>query len=93
MTKKQYRNQLRTKSWAAFRQKVLEYYGKECIICGGTKRLQAHHKWYIDGRKAWQYSMDDMAIMCKGCHESYHEEHLIKIYDKNLKLKFRKKYD
>jgi 5-methylcytosine-specific restriction endonuclease McrA len=92
MTKEEYREQLQSKEWEFFRNKVIDYYGNQCWPCGSYLNPQAHHKWYIDGRKAWEYTMHDMSVLCETCHVDYHNEHSIKVYDKNLKYKFNKMF-
>lgn len=90
MTRPQYRAQLRTLKWKNFRTKMFAFLGKRCVICGTDKRLQLHHKWYIDGRAAWEYTSKDMAVMCRKDHIAYHKEFEINFYDEKLKLKYKK---
>jgi len=90
MTRSQYRSQLKTKKWFEFRAWILEYYGEKCFSCGKSERLQVHHRWYIDKRKAWEYNTKDMEIYCYKCHKLFHKEHAIKFYTADLKLKYKK---
>lgn len=64
---------LKTDEWKEFRKEVLEQYNHECCWCGETKRLNVHHKVYIDGRYPWEYSMKEVCVYCKDCHTLIHE--------------------
>lgn len=46
-----------------------------------TNDLNIHHKFYIKGRKAWQYSNDALETLCFRCHQKTHEENEIPVYD------------
>lgn len=67
-----YKEQLKTEQWDKFRKLVLSKRGKACELCGSTKRLQIHHQKYKYGHKAWEYSINDVIVVCKDCHERLH---------------------
>jgi hypothetical protein len=56
--------------WKNFREQVIRLYDGRCSSCGRTEDdvvLQCHHRVYIEGRLPWQYSLDEVASLCKGC--------------------------
>lgn len=62
-------------SWKVFRDSIIELNGNECSVCGKTSDetvLQVHHKNYIAGRMPWEYGMDDLITICRGCHAMEH---------------------
>lgn len=55
----------------AIKQLLFKAYGKECMLCGSVRNLQAHH---IRRRSAGgEDSFDNLAIVCKQCHEEIHQ--------------------
>lgn len=66
------------KLWAAFRRKVIELDGSQCVECGRSRDdgvvLQVHHKRYISGRKPWEYETSECETLCQGCHAREHGE-------------------
>ena len=67
-----YEEQLQDKRWEAFRKFVFAVRGKKCEICGGTHILQVHHPKYKGGRLAWEYTCNEVQVLCKECHEKIH---------------------
>lgn len=67
-----YEEQLQDKRWEAFRKFVFVVRGKKCEICGGTHMLQVHHPKYKGGRLAWEYTCNEVQVLCKECHEKIH---------------------
>lgn len=67
-----YNEQLNDDRWKAFRKFVFAVRGKKCEICGGTHILQVHHPKYISGRMAWEYTCNEVQVVCKSCHEKIH---------------------
>ncbi|MDI9408592.1 MAG: hypothetical protein QM523_05040 [Candidatus Pacebacteria bacterium] len=67
----------RTKKWRDYRKQMLELKGEICEICGldsatDEKTLQIHHIEYFKGRKPWEYSHDEVSVLCMGCHSKIH---------------------
>ncbi len=65
----------RKKEWKDFRKRILEKVGYVCCKCGmkkDEKELQLHHIQYIKGRMPWEYSENEVIILCKGCHLEEH---------------------
>ena len=36
--------------------------------------LNTHHKYYVDGRRAWEYSDNELISLCSKCHSIVHQE-------------------
>lgn len=66
--------QLQDNRWYKFREKILNIRGRKCEMCGSEKNLQVHHIKYINGLYAWEYSQDEVIVLCRNCHKG---EHLI----------------
>lgn len=68
-----YQEQLLTPEWAEKRQKVIDHYWGYCTKCMSSKNIQVHHKYYIDGRMAWEYPIEHCLItLCRDCHTLEH---------------------
>lgn len=68
-----YAEQLKHPNWQRKRLEMLDAAGWECSNCGDKDcTLHVHHKLYIKGRKAWEYSHDELAVLCEVCHERTH---------------------
>ena len=67
-----YDEQLQDPRWLEFREKVFKARGRVCEHCGSIEVLQVHHPKYIHGKKAWEYSTDEVIVLCKKCHEKEH---------------------
>ncbi len=67
-----YKDQLKTKEWEDYRKVVFSNKGKICEMCGAKKKLQIHHKKYIFGRKAWEYPLSEIMVLCEDCHKKVH---------------------
>ena len=76
MTSKEYRELLLLPEWREFRKKFIDESGGKCEKCdtegSADNPLEVHHKKYIDGRKPWEYSEDELMVLCKRCHEKLH---------------------
>lgn len=74
MTKMTYQEQLQHPNWQRRRLDMLNLHGFECANCGDKeKMLHVHHKKYVKGRMAWEYSDDELEVLCKDCHADEHE--------------------
>lgn len=67
-----YEEQLQDKRWEAFRKFIFAVRGKKCEMCGGTHILQIHHPKYKGGRLAWEYTCNEVQVLCKECHKKIH---------------------
>lgn len=69
-----YADQLNTPQWFAFRQEVLDIRGSECEDCHNVEApFNIHHCRYDFERMAWEYSYEDVRVLCLGCHERLHK--------------------
>ena len=50
------------------------------------KGLNIHHKYYIKGRKPWEYDNDALVTLCEKCHKEIHEKEKIPVKDENYSL-------
>lgn len=55
-------------------------------VFSGIKGLNIHHKYYIEGKKPWEYSNNALITLCEDCHKKRHQETDIPLYksDKTL---------
>ena len=67
-----YNEQLKDPRWKAFRQFVFAVRGCKCEMCGYRENLQIHHPKYIKGRAAWEYTCNDVVVLCDKCHKKVH---------------------
>ena len=67
-----YQDQLKDPRWHALREAAIKAAGGRCQDCGATKWLQGHHRKYIDDRMAWEYSVEEIKVLCRTCHHGYH---------------------
>ncbi len=69
--KDQYKHPL----WQKKRLEALEKAEYICQKCyDGESTLHVHHKRYVKGRKIWEYSIGELAVLCEGCHQEMHAE-------------------
>lgn len=65
----------RSKDWKVFRDHALRLDGNACVRClRGLHEviLHVHHKYYIPGRKPWEYPYEACEVLCRGCHAQEH---------------------
>ena len=59
--------------WEQFRSNIVSAQ-KYCELCRlGGKTLQVHHWAYDPARKPWEYSREEVAVLCVDCHRQMHE--------------------
>lgn len=95
-----YEEQLQHPEWKETRIRIFNRDGNKCTECGNTKHLQCHHKLYVQGFNAWEYTDSCYTTLCRYCHIEIHEETVIpvlkygyKIIRKYLREDIRKKLD
>ncbi len=74
---KSYDAYLASKHWKHTRQRALRHY-RECEICGETTGLHVHHKHY---KSLGKEVMEDLQVLCVGCHENRHEGEVFGVFD------------
>ena len=67
-----YSAQLKDKRWYAFREFVFVVRGNRCEKCGSKENIQVHHLLYKKGRLAWEYTVNDVMVVCGDCHKKIH---------------------
>lgn len=45
---------------------------EEHFCSQSQENLQVHHKKYINGKMAWEYSWSDLITLCNACHKKEH---------------------
>lgn len=74
MAKTEWGAQYKHPNWQKKRLEALEAAGFECSYCGDKDTtLHVHHKRYFKGRKAWEYELAELEVLCEPCHECAHE--------------------
>lgn len=59
--------------WQRKRLEVMEAAGFACQeCCAEDKTLNAHHTYYVAGRKPWDYPLEAFRCLCLDCHEFHH---------------------
>ncbi len=70
-----YQEQLKSPKWQKKRLQIMELKNFKCEICGSEeKQLNVHHRFYIKGRKAWEYDNDVFQVLCEDCHKEEHNK-------------------
>ena len=67
-----YADKLRDDRWIKFSAEVKQRDNYTCTICGDRSNLVAHHRYYVDGREPWDYSLRVMQTLCIECHGKVH---------------------
>lgn len=70
--KEEYLEYLESDTWREVRAKALTHYGKTCVLCGESKRLQVHHRNYE--RVGGAEEMSDLVVLCRDCHAKFHDK-------------------
>lgn len=69
-----YKTQLQSDQWKAFTKDVRSSRNFcECCRQSGLE-LQVHHLFYDFNRKLWEYSQEDVIVLCSDCHDQIHEQ-------------------
>ncbi|SCU75542.1 hypothetical protein CNECB9_2370116 [Cupriavidus necator] len=68
-----YAQQLKHPNWQRRRLEMLSAANWACAKCGAADlMLHVHHKQYFKGRMAWEYSDEELAVLCEVCHTEHH---------------------
>jgi hypothetical protein len=69
-----YGAQLKSPFWQRKRLEVLEAAEFKCQRCWDSEStLHVHHKRYVKGRMAWEYSVNELLSLCESCHSVEHQ--------------------
>ncbi len=64
---------LKHPKWQEKRLRVMENAGFECVYCGSSdKTLNVHHRYYLKGKKPWEYPDEHFDCLCEVCHVNEH---------------------
>lgn len=79
-----YAQLLKTPEWWTKREEVLAAAGYHCQECGKglvncpcpvcesgerVTHFEVHHRYYVRGRKPWEYPNEALMCLCRPCHE------------------------
>lgn len=60
--------------WQKKRLEALSAADYACQCCGGEDaQLHVHHKQYFKGRLIWEYSVNELSVLCDQCHHELHK--------------------
>lgn len=69
-----YWQKLQDPRWQKKRLEAMQDSGFKCEMCGdGDSSLHVHHKEYFKGHEPWEYDLNQLAVLCKNCHEGQHD--------------------
>jgi hypothetical protein len=70
---KSYWEKLQDPRWQRRRLEALEKAEFACELCYDNESpLHVHHKEYFKGREPWEYELEQLAVLCEGCHSNTH---------------------
>lgn len=67
-----YEEQLNDPRWKAKAEEIKARDWYMCQQCMSSKNLHVHHKQYIEGKMAWEYSGWYLITLCSQCHKEVH---------------------
>jgi len=67
-----YAEQLKDPRWLAVRDRIIMRDMNMCRDCHSGDNLHVHHKRYLKGLYAWEYSERDLITLCVKCHRFVH---------------------
>jgi len=71
----EFKEQYKHPNWQKKRLEKLELEGFSCECCGDVETtLHVHHNAYIKGRFVWEYSNDQLSVLCESCHSNTHQK-------------------
>lgn len=70
-----YSDYLHSDHWQFVRRQALDLADWRCLRCGEEGALEVHHRTYYDddGSVLWREQSEHLVVLCRGCHEAYHE--------------------
>jgi len=69
-----YTDKFKDPRWQKKRLEVLKENEFSCCKCGDDKStLNVHHKLYKKGKDPWEYSIDELMVLCEECHGNIHK--------------------
>jgi 5-methylcytosine-specific restriction endonuclease McrA len=80
--REKHNRQLLSKSWQRKRNKILIRAMNICEYCKKTECLEVHHLYYIIGNNIWDYPDNALIVLCRECHQKWHDEYKIEYREK-----------
>ncbi|MCM1070771.1 MAG: HNH endonuclease [[Clostridium] fimetarium] len=68
-----YAEKLEDENWSKKRYEILRRDNCQCRMCGASKQLEVHHRFYIYKADPWEYPNDALVTLCRSCHELVHK--------------------
>ena len=62
------KRKLRKEADELLQEKAIKKYGNKCEICNGTFRIGGHHIFSKSQYGFLRYDLDNIAVLCSGCH-------------------------
>jgi len=72
-----YIDKLKHPKWIKLSKEIKQRDAFMCVLCKSSKKLQVHHKLYVNGRLPWEYHHDYLVTLCEECHKKQHDEQSI----------------
>lgn len=73
MRSNQYFAMLKDPRWQKRRNEKLVSVDYQCEYCGrginDGMQLHVHHRWYLKGRAPWEYTNDQLEVLCEQHHK------------------------
>ena len=79
-----YEEQLKTDEWREKRNAIIYRDMGMCQHCMTSKNLDVHHKYYLEGKKAWEYPDAALLTLCRSCHSNFHKWLNVKVQQTSL---------
>ena len=76
--RERYRWLLHDEQWRRRRLEIMRRDGFRCRRCGSRVNLNVHHRWYIWGRRPWQYPDRCLVTLCESCHHHVHRMRIVR---------------
>lgn len=75
MTNTTWAEQYKHPNWQRKRLEAMEGADWLCQNCGAKDvTLNVHHKRYVKGRKIWEYTIEELSVLCEPCHQEEHQQ-------------------
>ncbi len=92
-----YEEDLSHPNWRNLRERLFKKANYKCSKCsrqGGS--LEIHHKYYVDGKRAWEYPEDAFEVLCTKHHAEVHgraPKYCKDCFAKGRKVEIEDKFD
>ena len=73
-----YKKALKSPQWQKFRKRQINKAGHKCSNCSRTEKsaghLEVNHITYRDYTLPWKYPDRDVEVLCRNCHQHFHDK-------------------